>query len=513
MRTRTLISWTLLCLMVSAGGAFFRLWRLADRPMHTDEAVHAVKYEALLEKGLYSYDPHEYHGPTLNYATLISSFLRGEADFDQTHEATLRGVPAVFGMALVLTPLLFGGSLNKRTVLLSGLLLAFSPAFVYYSRYYIQEMLLVFFTATFLGCGWQYLRTKKCLWLVLSGLSIGLMHATKETFVFSLIAAVAALLVYARHEKAGGVWKISHCLAAAIAMVVTSVLFFSSFGQNWQGVVDSVMTYAIWFQRSGDSIHAHPWYYYLDLLTWTEILEPVSWNEDGIVALALCGLFFVFVPKARIAGVPLLVRCMAAYTLTLTAIYCMIPYKTPWCLLGFLYGMVILAAFALDELIRVAETGLQKTGIGIIVGVFVCASPVYQSWMLNFKYAADPRNPYVYAHTSTDIFEMLDTVENAANAAEGKKTLIYAICGENDHWPFPWYWRSYEKVGYPSSPEAYVCQAPIILANARQEQALLNTLSRVPVSGICMCRCLTARSICVRGSSGGAIFARTCMTE
>ncbi|MHC4329093.1 MAG: hypothetical protein ACYSWW_13350 [Planctomycetota bacterium] len=40
-----------------------RLPRLRQRPMHGDEAVHADKFRLLLEEGLYTYDPNEYHGP------------------------------------------------------------------------------------------------------------------------------------------------------------------------------------------------------------------------------------------------------------------------------------------------------------------------------------------------------------------------------------------------------------------------------------------------------------------
>ncbi len=75
--------------------------------MHTDEAVHAEKFKALHEDGFYAYDPDEFHGPTLNYFTLISARLRGEKTFLQISEVTLRIVPAVFGIGLILTPLFF----------------------------------------------------------------------------------------------------------------------------------------------------------------------------------------------------------------------------------------------------------------------------------------------------------------------------------------------------------------------------------------------------------------------
>jgi len=43
----------------------------AKRPMHGDETVHAIKFGELLEQGSYKYNPIEFHGPTLNYLSLI----------------------------------------------------------------------------------------------------------------------------------------------------------------------------------------------------------------------------------------------------------------------------------------------------------------------------------------------------------------------------------------------------------------------------------------------------------
>ena len=65
------------------------------------------------------------------------------------------------------------------------MLTAISPALVFYSRYYIQETLLVFFTLAAVGCGWRYLRTHRLGWIVAAGASVGMMHATKETWILS----------------------------------------------------------------------------------------------------------------------------------------------------------------------------------------------------------------------------------------------------------------------------------------------------------------------------------------
>lgn len=472
-------------MVVLAGGAFFRLWQLNDRPMHTDEAVHAQKFGALLEKGSYFYDPDEFHGPTLNYATLISAFLRGEKTYSEINETTLRLVPAVFGIGLVLTPLFFLKGMTRRAVFFCSVLIAFSPALVYYSRYYIQEMLLVFFTAAFLGCGWKYFQSQKAVWLVLSGISVGLMHATKETFVFAILAAAIAFMVCRVYDKPKWSLKVSHLLAAVAAMVLTSALFYSSFGTNPKGILDSVSTYAIWFQRAGgQTVHVHPWYYYLNLLTWLELTEPITWNEDGIVALAALSLLFIVSRKPLLAKSPVLFRFFAVYTLVLTVIYSLIPYKTPWCMLSFLYGMVILAGFMIDWLLQVAETWWEKVGAAALIGIFIIASPIVQSWMLNFHYASEPTNPYVYAHTSTDIFPMVSAVKKAAAASvQGKQTPIQVIAAGSDYWPLPWYLRDYTNVGYWSEVDDSAYRAPIILAAAGQEQKLLHVLYAVPKPG------------------------------
>ena len=83
-----------------------RLPRLQQRPMHGDEAVHASKFGELLEEGVYAYDPDEYHGPTLNYLTLIPSGLTGAKNLVQISEFTLRIVPVFFGVFMVLLLLL-----------------------------------------------------------------------------------------------------------------------------------------------------------------------------------------------------------------------------------------------------------------------------------------------------------------------------------------------------------------------------------------------------------------------
>ena len=477
--------WILLFACILAGGVFFRVWRLADRPMHTDEAVHAEKLKALLQEGFYAYDPNEFHGPTLNYFTLIPAWLRGEKTYAQIDEITLRIVPAFFGTLLILSPLFFIRQLTLRCVFLACTLLAFSPIFVYYSRYYIQETLLVLLTSVFLGAIWNYLQSHKILWILLAGISLGLMHATKETFIFVVIAVGFAWIVCRLKDRQAMRIKPLHLLVAILAAVLVSILFYSSFGTNWKGPADSLATYVIWAARAGGkTVHIHPWYYYLNLLTWIEFIEPITWNEDGIVALALFGFVMTWRKTDQRWSQSVFLEFIAVYTLILTVIYCTIPYKTPWNMMTFVYGMAILAAFAGDRLLQYAHQRWSKVIVWGLLFVYGLASPVVQSWMLNFEYASDSTNPYVYAHTGTDIFKMVDVLENTTKAlTEGRNTTIQFIAAGSDYWPFPWYLRTFSHVGYWDYVDDSVIQSPIILTNAEHEQEFLNVLYTVPPAG------------------------------
>ena len=133
-----------------------RLPGLAERPMHGDEAVHAYKFNELRQSGVYRYDPEEYHGPTLYYLTLPVVWLSGAQDFAHTTEVTYRLVPALLGMLLVPLLWLLRRRWSARALVVTAILTASSPALVFYSRYYIQETLLVFFTFVVLVAGWRF---------------------------------------------------------------------------------------------------------------------------------------------------------------------------------------------------------------------------------------------------------------------------------------------------------------------------------------------------------------------
>jgi uncharacterized protein (TIGR03663 family) len=455
-------------LVAAAGAAMLRLPVLFERPMHGDEANQAYKFGILLETGSYRYDPEEHHGPTLYYATLPSAWTLGHETFAETHELTYRIVPLVFGIGLVFVLLLLYDGLGWGGVFWTAVFTAVSHAMVFYSGYYIQEMLLVFFTALALGCGWRYYRRPTYLWAILAGIALGLMHATKETCVLVYAAMAGGLaLTWTWRRLAGrresGVRSVEdertgteeyplarHIAALLVAAALVSVTLFSSFFTHWRGPLDSILTYQHYLVRSEGmghtALHEHPWHYYLKTLIYTKKAAGPWWSEAPLVALALAGAVAALWPGRR--DKPLLLPFLAFYTLLLTLAYSGIAYKTPWNMLSFLHGMILLAGIGAAALVRRARwRPLQFAAIVLIAAG--AAHLAVQSYKGITVYAADPRNPYVYAHTHPAAVRMTDRIHAiAALHPEHSAMRVDIIAPDGDYWPLPYYLRGMAAVGY-----------------------------------------------------------------
>jgi len=441
---------------VAATALAARLPRLDARPMHGDEANQAVKAGILLETGQYRYDPDEHHGPTLYWMTLPSLWLSQAADFGTTSEWWYRIVPVVFGAGLVVLLLTAGDGLGYPAALLAGVFTAISPAMVFYSRYYIQETLLVFFTFATILAAWRYVRRPSLGWAIAVGALLGLMHGTKETWVLAgtaMIAGLIAAMAWTRW-RGGGLPDLKSYVrprslaAAAFAAISVTVVLYTSFGRNWSGPLDSLLCYVTYLQRGVEGgeagLHSHPWYYYFELLFAYWPSRQFFWSEGLIAGLALvgcmAGLARSWLPNPQ----RYFVRWLAFYTLVLTAIYCLIPYKTPWCCLTFLHGMILLAGVGAWTILRSAPKAAGKS-IAVLALTAGVAHLTWEYRELNFRFFADQRNPYVYAHSSTDVVNLAQQMDRlAAVSPDGREMVIHVVTAEN-YWPLPWYLRQFNR--------------------------------------------------------------------
>lgn len=466
-------AWVLLLALAVA--LALRIPQLGNRPLHNDEAVNAFKLSELWLEGRYKYDPDEYHGPVLHYASLPFVWLSGIQNRDQLCDGILRWVTAAFGVGLVLLVPLMTSGLGRGTTAWAAVFTAISPAMVFYSRYFIHEMLLVFFTALTLGAGWRMFLSGSVAWGALAGAGVGLMYATKETFVITMAAVVGggcitALWCSPRPMDWRGIlqkipWRA--CFAAVGTGLLLWSMFFTSFFTNMGGLLDSIQTYLPWLKRAGGhSPHIHPWYFYLERIAWFHPPKSPVWSEGLIVGLAVLGMITAFFRDAT----PLH-RFLMLYTVLLTAAYSFISYKTPWCMLSFLLGMILLAAIGVTRLVdRIQSLPGRVLLMTLLAGLSIQLT--WQAWRASFTHSADRRNPYVYAQTGMDLAKLVERIEGISRiSTTGTDTVIKIIAPGGDYWPLPWALKKFKNVGwYEQLPEDPF--APIVVAGSKLEARL-----------------------------------------
>jgi uncharacterized protein (TIGR03663 family) len=438
------------CLAIFAAALVFRIPDLADRPMHADEAVLADKFGGLLETGSFPYDPQDYHGPALAWLTLAPAWLTGAHRYADLTETTLRIVPALCGVLLVLMPLLLWDGLGWWGAVAAAGLTAISPAMVYYSRYYIPEMLLTTLTGAVIGCGYRYARSGKAAWAIAAGACAGLMFITKETAGIAVVSMLLALAATVRRKP-----PVRWPMVAAGAIAILIPLATLGFTNGWR----ALMSY--WQRGIHGSMHRHAWDYYLALLVRREGL---------IVAAAVVGIVVAVTRKG--AGLP---RFLAVYACAITLVYSLIPYKTPWCVLGPLDAMIFLAGAGAAALL---EWLPRRARAAVAILLAVCAANLgFQAWRASFPWSSDPRNPYAYAHTGRDVYAIRDRLEGL-----GRGMSVQVVSSRN-LWPLPWYLRAFPHVEWWRSLGPGYRPADVIIVTPEMEPALVHELYEVPPPG------------------------------
>jgi predicted membrane-bound mannosyltransferase len=420
--------------------------------MHADEAVQADRFGTLLEKYAFQYDPSEHHGPALAYATLPAAWVARQGRYTDLNEWTIRVVPALAGLALVLVSFALGNLAGRGVGGVASLFTAVSPVLVYYSRYYIPEMLLVACSAGLLFCTLAYERSPGLRWAVPAGICAGLMYATKETAVLVFLAVAAGCLAARFRFRPADL-----AAFALVTLAAAAHLLGSQIGESLR----SLLIYA---DRAGSGgRHAHPWHYYVQVLAGS---GDVLWLLLGVTAFV------------RLARLNRTAAFLGTYAAVLTLLYSGLQYKTPWCAAGFVHGWILVAAVGWAAL---RETRWRRAAVvGILL---VTAAIAVQAVRYAFPLAADPRNPYAYAHTTRDVFEIRDRIERVARSQpSGYATAIDIFTGEN-WWPLPWYLRRFSQVRWWSAVPHSGRAGPVVLCSPVREEAVARLLYEGPPPG------------------------------
>ena len=456
----------LAALAVLALAMALRFHDLSLRPFHHDEGVNGFFLTRLLREGVFKYDPGNYHGPTLYYLTFPMVGIFGLSD------AAVRGTTALFGTLTVFVLWRFLSVAGAVMALSAMALLASSPGAVFYSRYFIHEALFVAFTlfavaaAPFPG-GRQRWR------FVATGLSLGLLFATKETAFVSAGAMVGGAVIAAwlvegltplallRGVRPYAIEHAENLLHGALAFVTSAGLMYSSFFRNPTGLLDAFRTFAFW-TKTAVRDHENPWYQHFE---WLREADPT------LIYLGFAGLFFALVLRRSFIAV-----MASVWALLLFFAYSVVKYKTPWLGLNMLLPLAITSGYLIHLLAGISFLSgrLSMRPVAALALIAATGFSAARSYELETKRYDDESHPYLYAHTQRPFIEFIRLIKaHAAALGAGEETAIAVFAPEN--WPMAWYLRDYTKTGYWGEIKNDVTSDMYVVSDAQDPQMAMRT--------------------------------------
>lgn len=451
--------WSSLAILLVA--ALLRLIYLTQKPLHHDEGVNGLFLVNLFRTGYYHYDPSNYHGPSLYYLAVIPTAINNL--FHWGHGLStfaIRLVTAAFGVGVVWLMLCLRRYLGSAASLASAALAAVSPGFVFFSRYFIHEILFVFFSLGVIVAWLWYRDTGKPRYLMLASASAAMLFATKETWIITAavwLIAIPCTTVFLRlRNRADEIppWRPEPApgtdarrtrkfdLQAAALFVAIAILLYSSFFTNPKGILDSVLTFTYWTKTGRTGIYNREWSTYLSWL----------WQEEApVLLLGAIGTVVAFI-RARSY---LTVFC-AFWSMGIFTAYSLVPYKTPWLALSIILPLTIMAG----DLIGQAYQPGTRAFTALIAGAAILFS-LYQAIDVSFVNYDNDAYAYIYAHTKRDFLGLVNEIDAIAAANPAKKDIGITVVSP-EHWPLPWYLREYTHVGYWG--HVVETQEPIVIA-------------------------------------------------
>ncbi len=481
--------WKAAFLLSLLAGTWIRFADIDLKPLHHDEGVNAHFLLNLANYNRYSYDPENYHGPTLYYFSLLFLKLFGEIDL------ALRFWPAFCGVAAMALLWSLRTDIGVRGAAIAAAFMAFSPGLVYFSRDFIHEMSFVFFTLAAVVCARSYIREREFTWLALTSLALGLLFATKETAIITaivvLLAAVCAIVVDAIRSRLRNAIplkgritaEISRLIpptgalvAASVPFVIVNVLFYSSFFRNWKGVPDAVRSLLLWAPRSsGDHVHAFD--YYFGILVKLELPLLLAGIAAGLVIL---------IRGSRVA------LFLGAWTAGIFLAYSLIPYKTPWLIINILLPLTLTAGAGIEKMLDLLRHGSLRIVIGaltliaIIVSFQMCRVVNFEAYddndnkkaylmslgkRIGWRPYRDGQYGYVYAQTERELLNLVSAVDEEADRM-GTREATNIYIASSAYWPLPWYLRRYQGAAFtgnlPEGPGISDISQPLMIANQSQ---------------------------------------------
>jgi uncharacterized protein (TIGR03663 family) len=196
-----------------------RFWDLGARAMSHDESLHALYSFYLYNGSGYVHNP-MMHGPFLFHANALIYFLFGDDDF------TARIVPALFGVFMVMSPLLLRRWLGRLGAIMTAILLLISPSFLYYSRYIRNDIYIAVWTVLLIAALFHFIRSRNPSWFYLGAAVLMFSLTTKENaYIFGFIGLlfVIELILWERVRSRDQLWL--YVGGGALSLILLVIAF------------------------------------------------------------------------------------------------------------------------------------------------------------------------------------------------------------------------------------------------------------------------------------------------
>ena len=409
--------------------AFLRFFLLGMKPPHFDEGINGWFVDQMVKNGFYKYDPTNYHGPLHFYVLFLSQTLFGRNLW------ALRLPVVLVSISCVWLTLKFEPFVGRTVSRLAALAMAVSPGFVFYGRYSIHEVWLLLFTMLFfygLFGVWKF-GTANYLWC--AGMGVTGMILSKETYILHIgCAVIAAGVCYISNylskledsRPATQTWNYVDLAVVVGTGVCLIVFFYSGTFFHWSGVKGLYQAYLPWF-KTGSEGHGHekPWYY------WLRLIARYEW--PALAGLILCLFSIRFKQMA--------LRYLAIYGVGTVMAYSVVQYKTPWCIISFIWPFT----FAFGAAVLIAPL-IYKRLVYLISAILLAGSLGYCIW-LNYFRCTTETEPYVYVQTYNDVYKFADPILQLAHADPRAYQLVGHIIRASPY-PLPWILDDFGRIGY-----------------------------------------------------------------
>lgn len=415
-------------------GAMLRFDGLDVRPVHADEATGGRILAERLEGKGYAYNPHHFHGPMLSEMAYPLAWLWGERSWKALEISTLRLSTALAGTLLLLTPLLWRRCIGAPAVLMAMGFLATSPLLVVYSRSYIHEPWLALFGM--LACAGVYhlLQAPGMALACALGVCIGLMFATKITFVLSLFAwgvAAAGWWCLVGRRQVAPLRLTAYAgplLCCGLSALGTAAFFYSSYFTHPSGFLEACRSFFVYEPSIG---HEKAFGYYFWQMLWSGPSGGVWWSEAPLALAAVAAFWIHRKNSAQRAllgflGVSVFLQWLA---------YSLIAYKTPWLML-LPWAQLCLMAGCLLTPSKSKRTGMR---VALPLTAVLCLGyQGFQARSLVPRLENTPHNPYGYVLTSQDAVGIGTWLQ----ALEAEQPIDAVAVVGSGYWPLPWYLKA-----------------------------------------------------------------------